>query len=111
MERLQGQQCNYIIECFSFKFCGTQIKVITTVNRERKIFIRSRSELKEKTSELRLARETRVTKLRLVLVLGRESGASFIGQSERSYAKPQQSRFTLDTQWKIAHKPFQRVLQ
>lgn len=56
MERLQGQQCNYIIECFSFKFCKTQIKVITTANRERKIFIRSRSELKEKTSELRLVR-------------------------------------------------------
>ena len=59
--------------------------MITTVEQKKETTTRGPGERKGKTKKMPDARETRVTQVRLVLVLrliGREVGASFLAQSQ-----------------------------
>lgn len=59
--------------------------MITTVEQKKETTTRGPGERKGKTKKMPDARETRVTQVRLVLVLrliGREVGASFLDQSQ-----------------------------
>ena len=95
-------------ESFSVVCHNNKTKVITTANQKKGKHFKSQWELKVKTIKLAKAPETRVSKLRLFLILhliGWDDGASFLDQSQSEVRQNQSTLgLLLKISWKLLYK-------